>query len=113
MKAIRHLAVIALVSTGLNALASSGVSINGVELSPTELQLLERQLGTYIVPGDYISNPLTGYWKNLTTGDSGYLNLNNGGGSPADRWVGPEEITQGGLRGVRPGPLTTYDFVRD
>jgi hypothetical protein len=33
-------------------------------------------------------------------------------GSPADRWVSPAEIGQGGLRGVRPGPLTTYDFVR-
>ena len=28
-------------------------------------------------------------------------------GSPADRWVCPQE-----LRNVRPGPLSTYDFVR-
>jgi hypothetical protein len=33
-------------------------------------------------------------------------------GSPADRWVSPEELQQGGLRGVRPGPLSTYDFIR-
>ncbi|MEA3412440.1 MAG: hypothetical protein U9R74_13010 [Pseudomonadota bacterium] len=112
MKVVRLLAAIALVSTSLCAIAGSGVSINGVDLSPSELVALERQLGTYIVPGDYISNPQTGYWKNLTTGDSGYLNLNSGGGSPADRWVSPEELTHGGLRGVRPGVLSTYDFVR-
>lgn len=35
-----------------------------------------------------------------------------GGGSPADAWVAPEELTRGGINGVRPGPLTTYDFVR-
>jgi hypothetical protein len=34
-----------------------------------------------------------------------------GGGSPADRWVGPDELQHGGIRGVRRGPLTTYDFV--
>ena len=34
------------------------------------------------------------------------------GGSPADRWVSPGELRQGGLRGVRPGVLSTYDFVR-
>jgi hypothetical protein len=34
------------------------------------------------------------------------------GGSPADRWVSPGELGQGGVRGVRPGPLSTYDFVR-
>jgi hypothetical protein len=34
------------------------------------------------------------------------------GGSPADRWVGSGELTRGGLRGVRRGPLSTYDFVR-
>jgi hypothetical protein len=28
-------------------------------------------------------------------------------GSPADRWVSPQELPN-----VRPGPLTTYDFVR-
>jgi hypothetical protein len=35
-----------------------------------------------------------------------------GGGSPADRWVGSDELRHGGLRGVRPGVLSTYDFVR-
>ena len=35
-----------------------------------------------------------------------------GGASPADAWVSPNELTQGGLRGVRPGVLSTYDFVR-
>ena len=35
-----------------------------------------------------------------------------GGGSPADAWVSPNELTQGGLRGVRPGALSTYDFIR-
>jgi hypothetical protein len=34
------------------------------------------------------------------------------GGGPADRWVSPEELRQPGLRGVRPGPLSTYDFIR-
>jgi hypothetical protein len=34
------------------------------------------------------------------------------GGSPADQWVSPEELQHGGLRGVRPGPLSTYDFIR-
>ena len=34
------------------------------------------------------------------------------GGSPADRWVSPQELQQGGLRGVRPGPLSTYDFIK-
>jgi hypothetical protein len=28
-------------------------------------------------------------------------------GSPADRWVSPGETQR-----VRPGPLTTYDFIR-
>ena len=35
-----------------------------------------------------------------------------GGGSPADAWVSPSELTHGGLTGVRPGALSTYDFVR-
>jgi len=34
------------------------------------------------------------------------------GGSPADRWVSPEELRRGGVNGVRRGPLSTYDFVR-
>ncbi len=37
----------------------------------------------------------------------------SGGGSPADAWVSPSELTHGGVRGVRPGALTTYDFIRD
>jgi len=35
-----------------------------------------------------------------------------GGGSPADAWVSPDELSRGGLHGVRPGPLSTYDLVR-
>lgn len=35
-----------------------------------------------------------------------------GGGSPADAWVDPSELTHGGVRGVRPGVLTTSDFLR-
>ena len=34
------------------------------------------------------------------------------GGSPADGWGSREELGQGGLRGVRRGPLSTYDFIR-
>lgn len=30
-----------------------------------------------------------------------------GGGSPADAWLSPGEVQQ-----VRPGPLSTYDFLR-
>jgi len=40
------------------------------------------------------------------------LMAGQGGGSPADRWVGADELQHEGMRGVRPGPLTTYDFVR-
>lgn len=39
-------------------------------------------------------------------------NYGGGAGSPADRWVSPEETGQGGVRGVRPGPLSTYDFLK-
>ena len=35
----------------------------------------------------------------------------SGGGSPADRWVGSDELRRGGLRGVRPGILSTRDFL--
>ncbi len=34
------------------------------------------------------------------------------GGSPADAWVSPGEISRGGVDGVRPGVLSTYDFIR-
>lgn len=33
-------------------------------------------------------------------------------GSPADAWVSPQELQQGGVRGSRPGVFSTYDFVR-
>jgi hypothetical protein len=43
---------------------------------------------------------------------AGMASYGRPGGSPADRWVSPQELQQGGLRGVRRGPLSTYDFVR-
>jgi hypothetical protein len=41
-----------------------------------------------------------------------YQGWDIGSGSPADNWVGPEELYQGGVRGVRPGPMSTIDFLR-
>ncbi|WP_152486094.1 hypothetical protein [Methylohalobius crimeensis] len=90
---------------------ATDVFVNGKELRPNELLVLERMLGASVVPGYYLYNPRTGCWANLVNGASGCLNAGSGG-SPADRWVSPEELTHGGLRGVRPGPLSTYDFVR-
>ena len=44
----------------------------------------------------------------------GGSNRSNGGygGSPADAWVSPQELQQGGVRGSRPGVFSTYDFIR-
>lgn len=42
----------------------------------------------------------------------GYGGYGGYGGSPADAWVSPQELQQGGMRGSRPGVFSTYDFVR-
>lgn len=112
MNACKLIASIVIISMSLSASAATGVSINGVDISPLKLISLQQQLNTYIAPGDYLYDPQSGHWVNRTTGASGFLNSMTSGGSPADRWVSPEELTHGGLRGVRPGILSTYDFIR-
>ncbi|MCH9672030.1 MAG: hypothetical protein K0U93_11340 [Gammaproteobacteria bacterium] len=89
----------------------TGVHINGRHLNPAELLALQYRIGSYIAPGDYRVNNRTGCWINRSNGRSGCLRYAPAR-SPADRWVSPRELRQGGLRGVRPGPLTTYDFIR-
>ena len=109
--AYRAMMLIGFLFTSATAIGSgTGVVINGEELSPSELVQLQRQIGAVVPPGNYLANMQTGCWVNTSTGDSGCIG--GGSGSPADRWVGADELNRGGLRGVRPGPLSTYDFVR-
>jgi len=99
-----------LVASTVAFAGGTGVFVNGQHLSPSELQSLQYQVGGYVPRGRYLADGRTGCWFNIDTGASGCVR--RGGGSPADRWVSPDELSHGGLRGVRPGPLTTYDFVR-
>ncbi|MEM7253536.1 MAG: hypothetical protein AAF493_19140 [Pseudomonadota bacterium] len=110
MKSLLLALFIAMGTMPLAATANAtGVIINGHHLDVYALAQLQRQLGTRIAPGEYWVNRRNGCWINLTSGARGCLSR---AGSPADRWVGRDELRRGGVRGVRPGPLTTYDFIR-
>ncbi len=50
---------------------ASGVIINGQLLSKNELTVLEHNIGTRILPGNYLSDG--DCWVNLTNGQSGCL----------------------------------------
>ena len=49
----------------------SDVEINGQILSSTELVSLESRLGARIGPGNYLVDPQSGCWLNITTGWTG------------------------------------------
>jgi hypothetical protein len=69
--------VIALTATTSSA-QSSNVSVNGQVLSVVELLELQKSIG-YIAPGNYLYDPNTSCWSNLSTGASGCLNNASGG----------------------------------
>ena len=56
----------------------AGVSINGQTLSPGQVRALESRLGTAIVPGNYLLDPGSGCWANLSTGQRGCLGAASG-----------------------------------
>lgn len=51
----------------------SDVEINGQILSSTELVSLESRLGARIGPGNYLVDPQSGCWLNITTGWTGCI----------------------------------------
>lgn len=51
----------------------SYVEINGQILSSTELISLESRLGARIGPGNYLVDPQSGCWLNITTGWTGCI----------------------------------------
>ena len=65
------LAYVSMVLTTANAVAQSGVSINGYSLNANERSALERYLGMAIPSGHYALNTYTGCWMNLSTGARG------------------------------------------
>lgn len=51
----------------------SDVEINGQILSLAELASLESRLGTRIGPGNYLADPQSGCWLNITTRRTGCI----------------------------------------
>ena len=54
----------------------TGVFINGSELSHSQLNALETQIRTQVVPGNYIADFQSGCWVNLTNGANGCIGGN-------------------------------------
>lgn len=52
------------------------VAINGVVLNQEQIAALESQIGTAIIPGNYLVDPQSGCWANLNTGQQGCMNQN-------------------------------------
>lgn len=61
-----------LLAAGLQAADLAPVAINGTQLTVSQLQQLERQIGTRIAPGNYVVDG-AGCWLNLSNGTSGCL----------------------------------------
>ncbi len=61
----------------------SNVTINGQQLSWEQLQLLQQQIGSYIVPGHYLYDAASGCWYNQSNATSGCL---GSGGSYMSRY---------------------------
>lgn len=60
-------------SNHANASEWSSVSINGQQLTMTQLNNLQVQLGSQIYPGAYLVDYQSGCWLNSTTGASGCI----------------------------------------
>ncbi|MGD8593488.1 MAG: hypothetical protein PVF82_11680 [Gammaproteobacteria bacterium] len=70
---LRTFITIALMLWSVAVLAEPPVMINGRLLSAQEVTTLERQLGTRVVPGNYLYNAANGCWFNLANGTQGCL----------------------------------------
>jgi len=64
---------------------SRAISFNGEQLSSAQVAALETELGMAIPDGDYLVDPESGCWANLTTGISGCANESAGYADDYDR----------------------------
>jgi hypothetical protein len=73
------------------------VVVNGVRLNPAQIQVLEQLSCGPIPSGRYWLNVNTGVWgyeRGPAQGRIGDRCAGSGGGSPADKWVGPNDRFQ-------------------
>jgi hypothetical protein len=107
--------VMSLVLTnGASAAPGTDVSVNGKRLSTTEIRALERDIGSYVAPGDYLYDAGSGCWYNQTSGASGCLSANGSytsrygsGHNNAGSWNHWSNAAGGGVGGTADGCVYT------
>lgn len=115
---VTWLAALCLVAAAAPGRAEARVSINGSLLTPVQVQILERQIGGRIAPGDYLVGQ-NGCWVNLSSGARGCLQGNfehwsrygSGERSGDGSWNHWSDAADGAVGGTADGCVyTTYGW---